>query len=254
MFEQTLIQPGGAGARSASLAASLCAQATVVGLALLAPLVFTDRLPVVRMIESFVAPPPPPPPPFVQIVAAERAPRAIPAQSSGRTLVLPTRIPDLPQTIIDEAPPVPAFDNMIGVIGATGPRDAGRDGVLRSIFAHTPQVAPPPKPAEERHVAKTESPTIRLRQGGNVQEALILRRVIPVYPPLAKQARISGVVHLEGIIGRDGTVQQLRVVSGHPLLVKAALEAVQQWLYRPTLLNGEPVEVISPIDVFFHLN
>lgn len=76
---------------------------------------------------------------------------------------------------------------------------------------------------------------------------------MPVYPPLARQARVSGSVRLIAIIGRDGTVQQLQVVSGHPLLIGAAVEAVRQWLYHPTLLNGEPVEVICPIDVNFTL-
>jgi len=77
--------------------------------------------------------------------------------------------------------------------------------------------------------------------------------LIPEYPPLAKSARISGVVHLIGIIGRDGTIRNLQLVSGHPLLARAALEAVQQWIYQPTLLSGEPVEVIAPIDVYFTL-
>jgi periplasmic protein TonB len=76
---------------------------------------------------------------------------------------------------------------------------------------------------------------------------------MPVYPPLARQARIAGAVMLEGIIARDGTVKNLRVLSGHPLLAGAALEAVRQWRYRPTLLNGEPVEVIAPIAVNFVL-
>ncbi len=87
-----------------------------------------------------------------------------------------------------------------------------------------------------------------------MQEAKLLRRVIPSYPPLARQARISGTVQLVGVIARDGTIEDLRVVSGHPLLVKAALDAVRQWVYKPTLLNGEPVEVICPIDVHFTLN
>ena len=83
--------------------------------------------------------------------------------------------------------------------------------------------------------------------------AKIVRKVIPAYPPLARQARVSGTVQLLGVIGKDGTVQQLQVISGHPLLVSAAVEAVKQWLYRPTLLNGEPVEVVAPIDVNFTL-
>ena len=85
-------------------------------------------------------------------------------------------------------------------------------------------------------------------------EAKIIKRAIPIYPPLAKQARISGVVRLEGIIAKDGTIQKLRVLSGHPLLVTAAVEAVRQWVYSPTQLNGQAVEVIAPIDVNFILN
>jgi protein TonB len=77
---------------------------------------------------------------------------------------------------------------------------------------------------------------------------------MPIYPELAKRARISGAVHLIGVIGKDGTIQNLRVVDGHPLLVSAAIEAVRKWLYKPTLLSGEPVEVIAPIEVNFNLN
>jgi protein TonB len=75
-----------------------------------------------------------------------------------------------------------------------------------------------------------------------------------VYPPLARQTRISGTVRLHAIIAKDGTVQQLEVLSGHPLLVQAALDAVRQWRYQPTLLNGEPVEVDTTVDVIFSLN
>ena len=76
----------------------------------------------------------------------------------------------------------------------------------------------------------------------------------PVYPPLAQEARISGVVRLNAIIGTDGTVQNLTVASGHPVLVPAALEAVKQWVYAPTLLNGQPVEVVTQIEVNFTLS
>lgn len=87
-----------------------------------------------------------------------------------------------------------------------------------------------------------------------MQEAKLLHQVIPVYPPLARAARVSGIVRLVGVIARDGTVRNLRVVSGHPLLVAAALSAVRQWVYRPTILNGKPVEVICPIEVRFKLD
>jgi len=86
-----------------------------------------------------------------------------------------------------------------------------------------------------------------------VENAKLLFQPKPEYPPLAKMARIQGTVRLEAVISKDGTIQDLKVVSGHPLLVKAALEAVQRWRYQPTLLNGEPVEVITEIDVNFTL-
>ncbi len=84
--------------------------------------------------------------------------------------------------------------------------------------------------------------------------AKLIRKVIPEYPPLARSARISGVVHLVGIIAKDGTIRNLQLVGGHPMLARAALEAVEQWVYEPTLLNGEPVEVIAPIEVSFTLS
>ena len=94
----------------------------------------------------------------------------------------------------------------------------------------------------------------RIRVGGNVQQAKLIRQPKPIYPPLAKQARISGVVRLNAIIGKDGTIQNLTVASGHPLLVPAAMEAVKQWVYQPTLLNNDPVEVVTQIDVNFTLS
>jgi TonB family protein len=94
----------------------------------------------------------------------------------------------------------------------------------------------------------------RIRVGGNVQQVNLIRRVNPVYPPLAKQARIQGVVHLTAIIGKDGAVQNLELISGHPLLAGAAMDAVKQWEYKPTLLNGQPVEVITQVDVNFTLS
>ncbi len=94
----------------------------------------------------------------------------------------------------------------------------------------------------------------RIRVGGNVQNANLVSRVNPVYPPLAKQARIQGAVHFTVVIGRDGLIQNIEVISGHPLLVPAALEAVKQWTYKPTLLNSNPVEVITQVDVNFTLS
>jgi len=102
--------------------------------------------------------------------------------------------------------------------------------------------------------ATTGATPTRIRVGGNVQAENLILKVTPAYPALAKQARIQGVVQYTAIIGKDGTVQNLQLMSGHPLLVPAATDAVKQWVYKPTLLNGEPVEVITQIDVNFTLS
>ena len=87
----------------------------------------------------------------------------------------------------------------------------------------------------------------------NSVTTFLVRKVAPVYPPLARQTRVSGTVRLRATIGKDGAVQQLEVLSGHPLLVQSAMDAVKQWRYKPTLLNGAPVEVDTEIDVNFSL-
>jgi protein TonB len=94
----------------------------------------------------------------------------------------------------------------------------------------------------------------RIRVGGNVQAAMAISAPKPLYPPDAKQAHIQGVVKLNVLIGKDGTVENLEVASGHPLLAPAALEAVRQWIYKPTLLNGNPVEVVTVVDINFTLS
>ena len=113
--------------------------------------------------------------------------------------------------------------------------------------------APGASPAQPK--ATTAEPLLAqpIRVPSEIQAAKILKKVVPEYPPLARQARISGTVKLMGIIAKDGTVQKLQVLSGHPLLQKAALDAVSRWRYAPTILNGQPVEVIAPIDVIFTL-
>ena len=123
--------------------------------------------------------------------------------------------------------------------------DAARVTLPPRIAASAPPQAAPPQAA----------PVItRLKVGGLVQEALLIRRVIPVYPRIAVTARVSGDVHLLGVIATDGSVKELRVLSGHPLLAPAALDAVRHWVYRPTYLNGDPVEVVAPIIVHFTIN
>jgi protein TonB len=168
----------------------------------------------------------------------------------------PSAIP--PKPVILDEPPLTAAE-LGGGAGVQGGIEGGLPGgvlhglpaeVVRQVrppapaAAVTPQAPPAPKPAEP----------VRIKVGGNEQHALLVKQVIPVYPPLARQARISGAVQLIGVIGTDGRIKQLQYVSGHPLLTPAALDAVRQWIYRPTYLNGDPVEVIAPITVSFVLN
>jgi TonB family protein len=108
----------------------------------------------------------------------------------------------------------------------------------------TTQTAPPNLPA----------PAGSVRVGGAVAAQNLINQTKPVYPPLAKAARIQGTVKFQATIGKDGTVQNLQLISGAPLLVQAALQAVQQWVYKPTLLNGQPVEIVTTIDVNFTLS
>jgi TonB family protein len=110
------------------------------------------------------------------------------------------------------------------------------------------QLAFPPPPS-----ADSQPGPQRIRVGGNMQALKLVSQAKTVYPPLAKQSRVEGIVSLNAVIGKDGTMQNLTVISGHPLLVPAALESVQQWTYQPTLLNGAPIEVVTQIDVNFTL-
>jgi TonB family protein len=112
-------------------------------------------------------------------------------------------------------------------------------------------LAPPPPPALFSGGGGGSRAPERIRISGNVQGANLVTKVDAVYPPLAVQARISGIVRFTIIINKDGTVQNVQLVSGHPLLVAAARDAVSRYVYRPTLLNGEPVEVITSVDVAF---
>jgi TonB family protein len=125
------------------------------------------------------------------------------------------------------------------------------DWVQKSLDAKKAKAGESTTPAAN---APSSSGVQRIRVGGNVQKCNLITKVEPVYPALAKQARIQGTVRFQMIIGADGRVQNLQLVSGHPLLVQAAQDAVQQWVYRPTLLDGQRVEVVTTVDVNFVLD
>lgn len=252
MFEQTLIDVHGKTHRPWTVVVSFVFQCLMLGVAVLIPLIFTDSLPQTRLTSFLVAPAPPPPPPpppaaSVPVVKVARIPR----QFDAGKLLAPKAIPkEVAMIKEEELPPVSGGPGVIGGVPNGVPGAPGTiDEFLKSIPRHVP--APPSAPAVKEAV-KPPAPQ-RIRVGGNVQQAKLISQPKPVYPPLAKQARIQGTVRLNAIIGRDGLIANLQVASGHPLLVPAVLEAVRQWQYGPTLLNGEAVEVVTQIDVIFTL-
>lgn len=103
-------------------------------------------------------------------------------------------------------------------------------------------------------VAMAQEGEKRVRIGGDLQQAKLVRDVRPIYPVLARRGRIEGVVRIQAIIGKDGSVDKVEPISGHPVLQQAAMDAVRQWRYKPTTLNGEAVEVVTTIDVVFKMS
>ncbi len=217
----------------------------IVGVLVLIPLIYTVALPKAQLMTFLAAPPPPPPPPPPPAaVAPVRVIRHISVEDVMRA---PTVIPKTIAQVKDEPEPPP---NSVGVVGGVvgGVPGGSFGGVLGGVIggalsSATPPPPPPPKPQTPK----------RIRVGGQVESARLIFQPHPEYPPLAKMARIQGVVRLDAIISKDGTIQDLKVISGHPLLVRSALEAVQRWRYQPTLLNGDAVEVATEIDVNFTL-
>ncbi|HEY3742878.1 MAG TPA: energy transducer TonB [Bryobacteraceae bacterium] len=250
MFEQTFVDGEGRTNKSWTVVISTITQVTIVGIVLLIPLIYTDALPKTSLTSFLTAPPPPPPPPPPPAAEAPKVVKKIVREFDGTKLQAPKKIPKQIAMITEEEPPPASAGVMGGVPGGVPGGSAG--GIIGGILGGVPSAAPPPPPPKKEEV-KPKTPD-RIRVGGNVQAANLVRRIVPVYPPLAKQARVQGTVKFSAIIGKDGTIQNLQLISGHPLLVPAATEAVKQWVYRPTLLNGEPVEVVTQIDVNFSLS
>jgi protein TonB len=178
--------------------------------------------------------------------------KVIPRQFDAGRLMAPKSIPkEIAVIREEELPPVSGSAGVVG--GVPGGVPGGTPGgVIGGIIGSVPTAAPPPPPPV-KEAPKPVTPK-QIRVGGQVQAAKLIRQPKPAYPPLAKQARIQGTVRFNAVIGKDGTIQNLTLVSGHPLLVQSATEAVRQWVYQPTLLNGEPVEVVTQIDVNFTLS
>jgi len=212
-----------------------------ISIMIIIPLIRYQALPTATWSMTLAAPPPPPPPPPPPAAAPIRVIRKV---TAADLMKAPTVIPKTIQQIKDqpEPPPQPSVGVVGGVPGGMPGGTPG--GVLGSILTSSAVAPPPPKAAAPK----------RIRVSSGVEAAQLLNKVSPEYPPLAKMARIQGTVKLEAVISKDGTIQELKVISGHPLLVNAAVAAVREWRYRPTLLSGEPVEVSTEIDVIFTLS
>lgn len=244
MFQQTFVSSK-QGRKAWHVVASFLGQILVIFVLILIPLIYTDALPRAQLTSFLIAPPPPPPPPPPP--QTPKLAKAIPRQFDRNKLMAPKEIPRQIASITEPELPPPSSDGVLGSVSATV---SNRPGDALAIFGNAPAAAAPPPPVKD--APKAANPT-RIPVGGKVQQANLIRKVQPLYPPLARQARIQGVVHFTAIIGRDGAIQNLQLIDGHPLLVEAARQAVSQWRYKPTLLNSEPVEVVTQIDVNFTL-
>jgi protein TonB len=242
MFEDSLLESGGRLKTKSKMTTTVAfiAQIIFVGILVLIPLLVTEALPKQQLMTFLVAPPPPPPPPPPPAAAPVHVIKKVETDLNNGQLRTPTAIPKKVAMIKeDEAPP--ATSGIVGGI-AGGVPGGQMGGVIGGIISSTPVAVP-----------KVATPQkVRVSQG--VSEGLLLHKVTPNYPPLAKQARIQGSVQLQATIGKDGSILNLHVVSGHPMLTQAALDAVRQWKYKPYLLNGEAVEVETTVQVNFTLS
>jgi periplasmic protein TonB len=242
MFEDSLLESGGRlkTKRGRTTTFAIILEVGLIGLMVLMPLIFTEALPKAQLMTFLVAPPPPPPPP-PPAAAPVKIVHQIQTDIVNGALRTPTKIPQKIQMIKeDEAPPAMASAGVVG--GVPGGIPGGQmGGVIGGIISSTPVAVP-----------KVATPQ-RVRVSAGVTSGLLIRKVNPVYPPLARQARISGTVVLRAVISKDGSIENLSLVSGHPMLAPAAIDAVKQWKYKPYLLNGEPVEVDTEVQVNFTL-
>ena len=253
MFEQAL-SSGFATKRLWSTCLGLSGEALLLACLALVPLVSPRVLPKQRALMAWLLPTAPPPP------AAGNAARPRPTRPpverlearDGR-LTAPVAVPERAAIIVDE----PLQSAAYGIPGGVDNGDRiGVPGGIPNMFNDAARPAPvvpvievAPAPARPVPLPPKQVPV-----GGRVQMARLIHQVEPRYPPLARQMRVSGTVELVGIISTDGRIRELKLLRGSPLLAPAALEAVRQWVYEPTLLDGEPVELIATISVNFLLN
>jgi len=244
MFEDSLIESGGRlkTKRAGTTTVAFIFEAMIVIVMILIPLIFTEALPRTQLMTFLMAPPPPPPPPPPP-AAMVKAPKVIQTDIINGELRTPTKIPQKVQMIKEDEAPPPVMSTAGVVGGVPGGVPGGQmggviGGMINAANVQMPKIATPQ----------------RIRVSSGVSQGLLIRKVQPAYPPLARQARIQGVVILQAQISKEGNIENLQLISGHPMLAPAAIEAVKQWKYRPYLLNGEPVEVETQVQVNFTLS
>jgi periplasmic protein TonB len=241
LFSQSFVEESGTDLtrKHWTQASSFFVQTVILGVLILLPLWFTDVLPVQQLATFLVAPPPPPPPPppAAPTIKVARVSEVVNGQ-----LRAPSRIPEKVKMIREEETP-PSVAGVIGGVegGVPGGQVNGVLGALLPTPGSNPAALAGPQPK-------------RLRVSSGISEGLLFRRVEPVYPVIASRARIEGTVQLRAVISKEGAIENLQIVSGHPLLVGAAMEAVKQWRYHPYILNGDPLEVETMVIVNFHMN
>lgn len=239
MFEDSLVESQGRIRTQSRWFAigSFFAQVVLLLLLIIFPLLHPLALPKQSIERLLIAPPPPSAPMPVQVEHASAPASSHPLPSLQDQLRAPRFIPTQIAAVNDPGPQIPTGITDMGI--SNGPGLPG--GVLLG--------APAPKVT----IATAPSPKGPVKVSTGVATGLLLSPIRPVYPTIAKQARIQGTVVLDATISRQGTIADLRVVDGPPMLRQAALDAVAQARYRPYLLNGEPVEVQTSIRVIFSL-
>ena len=225
----------------------------LVVIPLLLPQSISQRELLITLVEPPGPPPaaaPPLPPPALAPAVRPKAVRSPVQPPAPDALIMPVAIPSEVARIVEE--PIASDSGVIGGVPGLPGRTTGSvlGGILsaNTIASPPPVVAPPPPPPPP---PPQEAPAEPLRVGGVVKEPRIVKLVPPVYPKIASLARVSGTVVLEAVVTVDGAVAEIRIISGHALLVDAAIAAVKQWQYEPTLLNGVPTAVILTAKVHF---
>jgi periplasmic protein TonB len=244
MFEDSLIESGGKlkTKRGRTTTVAFILEVMIIIVMILIPLIFTVALPKGTTLFMLVAPPPPPPPP-PPAAAPVKIVKVIQTDIVNGQLRTPTKIPKKIEMIKEDEAPPPVMASAGVVGGVPGGVPGGQmGGVIGGIISSTPVAVP-----------KVAAPQ-RVRVSSGVVTGLKIRDVKPMYPPLARQARIQGTVVLQALISKTGDIENLQLISGHPMLAPAAIEAVKQWKYKPYLLNGEPVEVETQVQVNFTLS